>query len=251
MPTCPSVTSTSARSRPAGSPPAGPVSRSSALVSGAAISVPPRAPSRERNSTAWKRAWSPATCRPSPSSGGASIALSKASSAKRSRPVSPSTIRATARRAATIFQPPMLPDRSSTNTRSLGVTTSVPTGGSRVRAKVPCPPSASSAAVTAVETADEPVWSRSTKSRLARSPGSALTVLMPSRSSSTTVCRLDRTAPSSRPAGSIRTLIDRSTGFGKPGSSTGGVILEASGTASVSGSVPDPTGSPSSGAPGM
>jgi hypothetical protein len=46
-------------------------------------------------------------------------------------------------------------------------------------------------------------------------------------------------------------LIDRSTGFGKPGSSTGGVILDASGTASVSGSVPDPTGSPSSGAPGM
>jgi hypothetical protein len=39
--------------------------------------------------------------------------------------------------------------------------------------------------------------------------------------------------------------------LGKPGSSTGGVILEASGTASVSGTVPAPTGAPSSGAPGM
>jgi hypothetical protein len=74
---------------------------------------------------------------------------------------------------------------------------------------------------------------------------------VPSRVSSTAACRLDRTAPTFRPAGSIWTLIDRSTGLGKPGSSTGGVILEASGTASVSGSVPDPTGSPSSGDPGM
>ena len=177
--------------------------------------------------------------------------LSKASSANRSRSVSESIIRATARRAATIFQPAMLPERSSTNTRSLGVATAAPTGGSRVRAKVPWPPSASSAAVTAVLTASEPVAMRSTKSRSARSPGSTRSVRMPSRASSTTACRLDRTAPTSRPAGSIRTLIDRSTGLGKPGSSTGGEILEASGTASVSGSVPCPTGSPSSGDPGM
>ena len=186
-----------------------------------------------------------------PSAGGVSTTLSKASSPKRSRSVSESTIRATARRAATIFQPAMLPDRSRTNTRSLGVTAPVPTGGSRVRAKVPRPPSASSTAVTAVVTAAEPVRARSTKSRLARSPGSTLTSLPPSRSSVTTACRLERRAPRSRPAGSIRTLIDRSTGLGKPGSSTGGVIREASGTASVSGSVPGPTGSPSSGDPGM
>ena len=131
------------------------------------------------------------------------------------------------------------------------MTTSAPTGGSRVRAKVPAPPSGSSTAVSPVVTDPEPVRSRSTKSRLARSPGSTLNVLTPSRSSSTTACRLDRTAPRSRPAGSIWTLMERSTGLGKPGSRTGGVIREASGTASVSGSVPNPTGSPSSGAPGM
>ncbi len=131
---------------------------------------------------------------PSPSSGGVSTRLSKASTPNRSRSVSVSTIRATARRAATIFQPPMLPDRSSTNTTSRGVAASAPTGGSRVSAKVPCP------ALGVLDGGQrrwsptaEPVRSRSTKSRLARSPGSTLTVLTPSRSSSTTACRLDRT----------------------------------------------------------
>ena len=84
------------------------------------------------------------------------MTLSKASSAKRSRSVSVSTMRATARRAATIFQPAMLPERSSTNTTSLGVTAPVPAGGTRVSTKVPRPPSASSTAVTAVVTAAEP-----------------------------------------------------------------------------------------------
>ena len=38
---------------------------------------------------------------------------------------------------------------------------------------------------------------------------------------------------------------------GKPASSTGGVIREASGTASVSAAVPPPTGGPGNGVPGM
>ncbi len=40
------------------------------------------------------------------------------------------------------------------------------------------------------------------------------------------------------------------TGFGNPGSSTGGVIREASGTTSVSNAYPSPTDGPSSGVPG-
>ena len=56
---------------------------------------------------------------------------------------------------------------------------------------------------------------------------------------------------SGSPAGSTSTWAESRTGFGKPGSSTGGEIREASGTASVSGSVPVPTFSPGSAVPGM
>ena len=49
-----------------------------------------------------------------------------------------STIRATARRAATIFQPPMLPERSNTKITSRGlVLRDKPTGGTKVNRKVP------------------------------------------------------------------------------------------------------------------
>ena len=48
----------------------------------------------------------------------------------------------------------------------------------------------------------------------------------------------------------MSTPIDSRTGFGKPGRSTGGVMREASGTASVSGAHPSPTLDPI-GVPGM
>ena len=57
---------------------------------------------------------------PGPSVGGCSTTLSKVSAVNRSVEVRVSTMRAAARRPATIFQPDMLPDRSSTITTSRG-----------------------------------------------------------------------------------------------------------------------------------
>jgi hypothetical protein len=54
------------------------------------------------------------------------------SNANQSAALSVSTMRAAARRAATIFQPPMLPERSKTSTRSRGCAGAMPTGGSTV-----------------------------------------------------------------------------------------------------------------------
>jgi hypothetical protein len=48
----------------------------------------------------------------------------------------------------------------------------------------------------------------------------------------------------------MSTSIDNRSGFGKPGSNTGGVMREASGTASVSSVWPEPAGGPGSGVPG-
>ena len=73
----------------------------------------------------------------------------------------------------------------------------------------------------------------------------------PGPSSTRTACRLQRTS-ATEPAASYSSSSSRScTGFGKPGSRTGGVIREASGTASVSETVPSPTDGPGSGVPGM
>ena len=69
------------------------------------------------------------------------------------------------------------------------------------------------------------------KSRSTRSPG--CTRIEPS--AAVTVCRLERTSPSGRPAGSMATSMDSATGLGNPGNSTGGVMRDASGVLSVSG----------------
>ena len=162
-------------------------------------------------------------------------------------------IRAAARRAATIFQPPMLPDRSSTSTTSRGRPAGASAGGSTVSANVPSPlPSASgTTASEAVSDSAVPSPNRSRKSRSARSPGLSRTTSRSPICSSVTTCRLDRTAPRVSPAGSSSIWAESGTGFGKPGSSTGGVIRDASGTASVSGAVPSPTGWLGREAPGM
>ena len=51
-------------------------------------------------------------------------------------------------------------------------------------------------------------------------------------------------------AATIRNIVSR-TGFGNPGSSTGGLIRDASGTASVSAATPPPVGAPPNGLPGI
>jgi hypothetical protein len=86
---------------------------------------------------------------PDPSPVGRSTRSSKASTANRSAAVSVSTIRAAARRAATIFQPPMLPERSSSSTTSRGRGGAALVGGSRVSRNVPSSPSASAVMVSA------------------------------------------------------------------------------------------------------
>ena len=60
------------------------------------------------------------------------MTVSKVSTANRSPVVSVSTMRAAARRAATIFQPPMLPERSRTRTTSRGRGGAADDGGSTV-----------------------------------------------------------------------------------------------------------------------
>jgi hypothetical protein len=55
--------------------------------------------------------------------------LSNVATANRSSAVKVSTTRAAARRAATIFQPPMLPERSSRRTTSFGRGVAVDPGG--------------------------------------------------------------------------------------------------------------------------
>ena len=127
---------------------------------------------------------------PSPRTGrrgspsGVSISSSKLSTAKRSAAVSVSTMRAAARRAAVIFQPPMLPERSRTSTTSRGRVAPVGSGGSTVSRNVPVDhrpcrlrrrlvPSgrrvvrASRATANDVAATDPPYPSRSTKSRSA------------------------------------------------------------------------------------
>jgi hypothetical protein len=76
-------------------------------------------------------------------------------------------------------------------------------------------------------------------------------VRTPPRTSSLTVCRLARTSPIGTPPASRVTPMARRTGFGQPGSSTGGVMRDASGTASVSAAVPSPARGPGSSRPGM
>jgi hypothetical protein len=177
---------------------------------------------------------------------------SKASTAKRSSPPSVSMIRAAARRAATIFQPPIEPERSRTSTTSRPFSGASPVGGSTVRAKVPPCSSSSGSTASAVVTADSsPTRSRNRKSRSARSPGFSRIRRPVPASSIAVACSVDRTPASGRPAESTSTSRDRSTGFGKPGSSTGGEMRDASGTSSVSSAVPSPTCSPSTGRPGM
>ncbi len=68
---------------------------------------------------------------------------------------------------------------------------------------------------------------------------------------SAVACRLLRIPVSGSPAGSMSALSVSRTGFGKPGSSTGGLIRDASGTASVSAATPLPAAAPGSGWPGM
>ena len=61
----------------------------------------------------------------------------------------------------------------------------------------------------------------------------------------------ERTSSTSAPPSCSSISRLRRTGLGKPGSSTGGLIREASGTASVSTAVPSPTEGPGNGTPGM
>ena len=112
----------------------GPVERAGHL--GAAPGAKPA-----RYSTARNRLRSVAAASPSASPGGVSITLSKAKTQNRSESFSVSIIRAMARRAATIFQPSMLPDRSSTNATARGreLPPADSSGGTIVRANVPAP----------------------------------------------------------------------------------------------------------------
>jgi hypothetical protein len=171
-------------------------------------------------------------------SGSGSTALSNAIAQNRSREVSVSIIRAAARRAATIFQPRMLPERSITNTTSRGfAATEVVLGGTIVRANAPPLPDGSSAHTSVVCSAAPSIRQRTMKSRSSRSPGWT-SMTWASRRDTTTAWRLDATsriAPSSS-----ATRSPSRTGFGQPGSSTGGEIREASGTRSVSGARPSP-----------
>ena len=168
--------------------------------------------------------------------GGVSMRSSKARTVKRSRSVSVSTMRAAARRAATIFQPAMLPERSSTNTTSRGRRGACAVaGGTRVSRKVPSSP-------VGVGRQRQRVGSQSrcadaeAQDEVAVEPLARLQRCAARRASR----RLDARAgwsgnrASGSPAGSMSTSSDRRTGLGKPGSSTGGVMREASGTASVS-----------------
>jgi hypothetical protein len=66
-------------------------------------------------------------------------------------------MRAAARRAAIIFHPPMLPDRSSTKMTSRGFCGSTSRdGGTRVSMKVPSSPLASGDSTRLVRTASSP-----------------------------------------------------------------------------------------------
>jgi hypothetical protein len=231
-----------------------------------------------RCSTALKRFLSLASTRERGSRAGHSTVLSKERTANRSAVVRPSIIRAAARRAAVIFQPVMLPERSRTRTTSRGRTCRAAakppstSGGHRVsaagtrgwdwpprrmgvgksvRTNVPSP--AVSASAVIVADARTSSWSvsanprRRMKSRSSRSPGCSVMIVWPSpRLRSAMACRLDRIISIGNPAGSTSMVRASRTGFGKPGSRTGGVMREASGTAAVSGEVPVPTGGPSS-----
>ena len=164
-----------------------------------------------------------------------------------------SMIRAAARRAATIFQPSMLPDRSSTTMTSRPRAASLrAAGGTTVTCQVPLVGSSSSAvttAIAAVTSAATP--KRSTTSRLSRSPGCKVTVTAPSPSAvAATSCRLEEIASGVSPGPLSRARSATRTGLFRPGSRTGGVTRDASGTSSVSDAHPSPTQGPGSGSPG-
>ena len=164
-------------------------------------------------------------------------------------------MRAIARRAATIFQPPMLPERSSTSTtsrgRELAAQSTTRAGGTIVSAKVPStlvgvgmkrqrrPHAITPEPEPEDEIAVQPLaW--------LKDQSGALPVLFPP----------DREQADAQviaaAAVSYRSIVSESrTGLGKPGSKTGGEIREASGTALVSTAVPSPTDGPLRGTPGI
>ena len=131
-----------------------------------------------------------------------------------------------------------------------------PVGGNKVSANVPGSSRVAGQAYSDVPNAGWATGYRRMKSRFSRSPGRNETV-QGGPSAVTTLCRLLRirrghsASPAATLGGSSSTLSDNATGLGKPGSKTGGVTREASGTWSVSGVVAAPTEGPSKGIPGV
>ncbi len=218
------------------------------------MTVPPRLRNEPSHEDAANRLRSLAGTSPSGIAGGVSIRSSKASTQNRSPASSMSTMRPAARRAATIFQPPIDPERSSTTTTSRGALDGS-AGGTRVSDQVPSSASVASApAASATSSADDDSrpWSRrkrSTKSRSARAPDSTRSRARPSAAgASTAVGSEARRSETGRPAPSTDREICRS-GRSSASVSSGGVTRDASGTASVSRATPEPVWSPPTGWP--